>query len=191
MTKPYRISPPAELPVDLQVVKSHLRIDFADDDIILSAYISAAISLMDGYSGILGRCLVSQVWGADYQSWGCLRELPFSDVQSVVLKYSDADGNVQTLPPDQYSLVSNERVSMVVYNEGFSAPGLDPDNLHPVTAEMTCGFGSASNVPEPLKVAIMFLVADWYSNREPVGSGSELPLAFGSLVAPYRRTMIG
>ena len=191
MKTPYQISPPAELPVDLQGMKRHLRVDFNDDDAIISSYITAAVDFMDGYSGILGRCLVTQVWGQNFHNWGCLTQLPFGDVKSVVLKYSDTDGNIQILPTDQYYLVVNDLTSKIIYKPGFTAPALNPDDMYPVTAEMTCGFGSASNVPDALKVAIMFLVADWYSNREPVGSGNELPLAFASLIAPYRKTLIG
>lgn len=54
------IQGPADMPVTAALIKCQLDIDFADDDALIDAYISAAVSYLDGQGGILGRCIVNQ-----------------------------------------------------------------------------------------------------------------------------------
>jgi len=52
------------------------------------------------------------------------------------------------------------------------------------------GYGAAaSDVPQPLRQAVLLLVAHWFERREPVELGSALetvPMTVGGLLAPYR-----
>ena len=58
-----RVIAPAEPVVALADVKADLRVDHSDPDSVIQAQIDPATSQLDGYSGVLGRCLVSQTWG--------------------------------------------------------------------------------------------------------------------------------
>ena len=39
--------------------KAHCRVDTSDDDTLIASLVKAATAHLDGWSGILGRCLVS------------------------------------------------------------------------------------------------------------------------------------
>ena len=55
---------------------------------------------------------------------------------------------------------------------------------------VTAGFGDAgSDVPEPVRQALLLLIAHWYEQREPVmlgGERADIPGTVAGLLAPYR-----
>ena len=51
-----RISAPAALPVSLEELKAHLRVEHAEEDAALTRLLGAATSALDGPTGQLGRC---------------------------------------------------------------------------------------------------------------------------------------
>lgn len=180
---------PAELPVSRARLKEHLRVDSAHEDLLIQSYLDAAVAHCDGWAGILGRCLVTQTWT---QSWsgfpGCDGlGLPFPDVSSVALVYTDTAGAVQTFAPAKYHVVRDALGASVVLAEGQVWPQTAnrPDALR---VTMVAGYGPAAAVPEQIKVAVMLLAAHWYDNREAVTTGTAMsvPLAFEALTGPHR-----
>lgn len=193
MLRPVRVTPPAGGPiVTLDEIKRHCRVDGTDSDLLLPALVQAATDHLDGWSGILGRCLVSQEWRLDVGEWpacGKVR-LPFPDVSSVAIKYSDADNADQTVSSSLYDRFEDERSAVVAFRSGFSAPALQADRPDPVRVTFTAGFGDITAVPQALKVAISLLAAHWFENREAVNIGnitSAVPMGFAQIVEPYRR----
>ena len=63
---PVQSAAPAALPLTLDEVKAHCRVDSADDDAILTSLIHAATGHFDGWTGTLGRCLVTQDWSIEF-----------------------------------------------------------------------------------------------------------------------------
>lgn len=59
-----RVTPPAAAIVSLPEVKAHLRVDHAHEDTLIQAYLDAATSWIDGFDGVLGRCVLEQTWRA-------------------------------------------------------------------------------------------------------------------------------
>lgn len=59
-----RVTPPATAIVSLPEVKAHLRVDHAHEDALIQAYLDAATSWIDGFDGVLGRCVLEQTWRA-------------------------------------------------------------------------------------------------------------------------------
>ena len=186
MLVPVRTAAPASNPVTLDEAKAHLRVDAADEDTLIGALIDAAVSHLDGWTGILGRCMVTQTWRQDYGNFAWLR-LPFPNVQSVTVAYTDENGDTQTLDAANYHLVNGVDRSEIILADGGSYPGTAniPDA---VRVTMAVGYGEAAAVPAALKAAILLHVGHLYANREAVGQSlATLPLAYEALTTPYRR----
>lgn len=186
--RPIRTAAPAEMPVSVSRVKSHLRVDFNDDDILIYDLVSAAVAYLDGWSGVLGRCMISQTWQFGMSGWaGCIR-LPFPDVASVSIAYQDAADASQTVATAEYEIIQDELGSFVRFKDAFSDPDLYDDMQEPITVTLTAGYGGAGAVPTSIKQAILLLVAHWYENRASVSEMrlEEAPMAFRALIEPHR-----
>lgn len=188
MLAPVRTAAPATNPVTLASAKAHLRVDHFDDDTSIELLISAATAHLDGYTGILGRALVTQTWRQDFPAFTDLLRLPLRPVASITsVTYYDADNTQQTLAGSVYGLFADALGAYVA---------LKPDQTFPSTyarrdaVSVTYVAGVAdSAVPAAIKHAILLLVGHWYANREAVNVGNittELPLAVDALLRPYR-----
>jgi uncharacterized phiE125 gp8 family phage protein len=176
--------------------KQWCRVDHDDEDQLFPALIAAAEDRLDGWTGILGRCLVHQTWRQDFPGWpadGELR-LPFPDVSAtgLTVKYSDADDAEQTLAASQYELLEDATGALLRLRSGFSSPALYDDRCDPVRVQFVAGYGAvASAVPQALRTAALMMVAHWYANREALASAiAETPNGVGAIVSPYARHRI-
>jgi len=185
----YLVTPPAAQPVNLADIKQHVRRAYsADDDAMLQAYLDAAVAMLDGKDGILGRCMVTQSWGFDLDQWARTIALPFPDVASATIRYRDAEGVVQTVAASAYELSSGNPATLW-FNDDFDFPALSAIHRHPISVEFEAGFGDVDAVPAALKQVIRMMAAHWFVNREAVLSGAtvgELPLGVATLISTYR-----
>lgn len=190
--KPILVSGPTETPVQISRVKSHIRVDFDDDDILIYDLIGAAVAYLDGWSGVLGRCMVSQTWRFGVEAWSNCIRLPFPDVASVAITYQDADDTEQTVSTDEYEVVQDTLGAFVRFKDAFSEPSVHDDTLEPITVTLTAGYGGSGAVPASLKQAILLLVAHWYENRASVSEMrlEEAPMAFKALIEPHRHKVV-
>lgn len=198
---PTLVTPPAVAVLTLEEVKAQLVVDAGDDDILIQGLIDAAISYLDGPTGVLGRCLSSQTWRQDFDLFDCELELPLAPVTSIdSVKYDDPSGTEQTVDPANYRLLTGGRGSFVRFKAGFTFPSLSV-NYPSVRVQYVVGYAATndtppkSTVPAAIKNAIKLLVAHWYENRETVvvGRGAaavEVPFAVSTLLAPFRRIQI-
>jgi hypothetical protein len=79
---PYIITAPTDQPVSLADMKAHLRTVHDDDDADISAKIAGAVASLDGWGGILGRCIMPQTWAIDVTGPGP-HLLPFPEATDV------------------------------------------------------------------------------------------------------------
>jgi uncharacterized phiE125 gp8 family phage protein len=189
---PIRVAGPVEMPVSLEEAKLHLRLDGDDEDTLVEALIDAATQYLDGWSGILGRCLISQQWSVSTGCWpGRRLRLPFPGLRDVAVTYRDAAGASQSLGSGLFQTFDDARGTVVEFLSGFSAPTLQSERADAVTISFTAGYGdSRADVPAPIRAAILLLVGHWYQNRETVNVGNivaELPFTVRSLIEPFRR----
>jgi uncharacterized phiE125 gp8 family phage protein len=187
---PVRLTAPAFLPVSLAEAKQHLRVEHSEDDTLISSLIGAATAHLDGWSGILGRCLINQQWRVQSAGFPACSTmpLPFPDVSAAAVTYLDAAGATQTLPPGDILLLNGDMgASIALVTEGdWPATRARPDA---VTVTFTAGFGpGAINVPGPIRAAILLVVGDLYKNREAqVSERMRDNPAVDLMLAPYRR----
>lgn len=200
MRRPVLIMAPEFLPVSLAEAKLHLRVDHNDEDVLIEGLIGAATEYFDGWTGVLGGCLVEQEWRQDFDAFASCLPLPLGPVIriiSVTVGGNLVDGGSYEVRTNaggrarvEFSNVSASGAASVIYKAGYptipevpAVPGDGGDDPG------TPASPARSTVPEPLKVAIMLLVGHWYQSREAATSVSinELPFAVNALIAPYRR----
>ncbi|WP_299734664.1 head-tail connector protein [uncultured Roseobacter sp.] len=180
-----RIADPVELPVSRDEFKGHMSIDFDDDDALLDMYLQAATDHLDGLSGLLGRCMVTQTWRVSFSDWADAVELPLPDVSDAVLTYVDTDGEQATVADSLYSVVATSDGTRIQYADEFTRPSVISDLAYPIAIDLTAGYGLAISVPSALKVAVMAQAARLYHERLTGGDGREIA-AVRDLIAPYR-----
>lgn len=194
---PVRTAAPATTPVSLADAKAHLRVEQSEthEDALITALVAAATDRLDGWYGVLGRCLITQTWRFDFPSFpggNCLR-LPMGRAQSVVVTYRDADGAEQTLPALEYSLIADAVGPAIVLKGGevWPATAARPDA---VSVSGVLGYGNAVDIPAPIKAAILLMVGDLYRFTETATAGAvnEVPMSMtvDALIAPYRMLSI-
>jgi len=158
---PVRVVAPASPVVTLSELQLHLRVDGSDDAALIVAYERAAVAHLDGWRGILGRCILPQQWSVIYEQAGTYR-LPFPDVSQVVVSVGTA------------VLAQDFLGSVVTISE-------------PATVTMTAAM--PEDALDAVRMAIKLLVGHWYEHREAVSEASlsTVPAAFDALVAPLRQ----
>lgn len=196
MLKPVRIASPAVPLLSLEEAKVHCRVDTDDEDRLIEGLIAAATDHLDGWSGILGRCLVNQQWQIGLFGWPSAREvhLPFPDVSEAAVVYRDADGDEQPVDFDEFDVVEDWGGSYVRFSGSFAPPSLFRDAVAPVKVSFTAGYGDdAADVPAAIRQAALLMVSYWYEQRQAVVMGTiatELPQAVDALLAPHRLVRI-
>jgi uncharacterized phiE125 gp8 family phage protein len=204
------VTPPTVEPVSLVEAKAHLRVDHADDDATINFLIAVARSHFDAVSGWMGRALINQTWELILDEfpvispqWCCwsspnlLRatgiKLPFPRLQSVTsIKYLDGNGDEQTIAPGDYIVDTASEPGWVFPTTAWPTAGTVPNA---VTVRYIAGYGAgASDVPTPIKHAIMIVIGHYYENREQVvinAEGSvtaiEMPFGVNDLVSSFRQ----
>ena len=114
---------------------------------------------------------------------------PLISVESI--KYLDANGVEQNLDMSNYRVVDNgDWPSSIEPEYGVSWPSTRAIRSS-VTVRFKCGHKDVadSEVPEPIRTAMMMMVCERLKNREPnvVGmSVRELPDGVADILAPYR-----
>ncbi len=188
---PVLVTPPATLPITVGEAKQHARFDSNHEDDVFAALISTAVAHLDGWSGILGRCIMPQTWAQSFDAFpaGDTLRLPFPDVTTVSVTYRDSANAQQTLPTASYGLFADASGSFLALADGALWPTTYA-RRDAVRVEFTAGLPAAS-LPA-VRAAICMLVAYWFENREAVtmGQGSEMPMAVSALISPLRRTVV-
>lgn len=189
MLRPVRTIAPAEDLIDTSEAARFCReADDVQTAVTIAAFVQAATDHLDGWSGILGRALVTQTWRQDFEYFCDRNRLPLDPVQSVTsVTYYDSSNVQQALSTSVYQLLTDDRGPYVTLKYGQVWPVVYPrEDAVSITAVF--GYGAASVVPQAIKQAALHLVSHWNEHREAVGDEMhELPLAVNSLITPYRR----
>ena len=177
MQRPVLVTAPAELPVTLAEAKAECRVWHGDEDAMIERYVRAATAHLDGWSGILGRCLMTQRWRATFDAWApCLR-LPFTNLDNVAVVHGEGDADVSV----SFVLREDSIGPWLDPVAGFGYPALAGRGA--IRVEFDAGFGGAADVPATLKTAILMHVRQMY---DADGDEKE-PFGYRALIDPYRR----
>ena len=155
---PTLITPPVAMPVTLAEAKAHCRVDVAEDDALISGLIAGAVGHLDGWTGVLGRCIMPQTWAVLAYAGDVV--LPFPDVTEATF-----DGDALTV----------------------TQSALGPVVTLAEDGDVTFTCAMPAHLLATARVAVLLLVGHWYANRETVGANmAEVPMAAGMLIDQMR-----
>lgn len=178
-------TPPAAEPVTLAEAKAHLRITHADDDAYISTLIKSARQAIEIRTG---TGLITQDWSLLLDDWPETGEIrlpiaPILDVTDIKV-WSDADV-AATIDPAHYYEDKASRPPRIVLrgSRSWVRPGRIANGIEVL---LSVGYGATGTaVPDPLRQAILQIVALWFATRGDEGAQGE-PLTIAQLIAPYR-----
>lgn len=168
MNPPVLVTPPSAPVVSLGDLKAFLRVDHNDEDLVIQSLHDAAVAHLDGWRGVLGRAIRSQVWRVTVEGPGP-HLLPMPDVTAVT---ATAGGNP------------------VAVAEALTFRGVEvnlPEGTVDAVVTFTCEMPAQQRAAA--ETAVKLLVGHWYEHREAVVTGTiatELPMAVDMLVGALR-----
>ncbi|WP_244512463.1 head-tail connector protein [Filomicrobium insigne] len=185
-------SGPASEPVSVEEAKGYLRIDGNSEDALVSSLILTSRLHVEA---ALGVALITQDWRLVLDHWprsGAVR-LPLRPLQSVnAVRVFDADGGHATVDPARYVVdTAGTPARLIATVAGWPKPTRVGNGIE---IDLTAGYGGAlEDVPEPIRQALLLLVAHWYEHRDPIEIGSDgvaIPASVSRLLKPYRMVRV-
>tara|TARA_R100001163_G_scaffold26841_1_gene21832 strand:+ start:550 stop:1128 length:579 start_codon:yes stop_codon:yes gene_type:complete len=186
------ITAASTFPISLTEAKSHLKVDTSADDTYITSIIKAATQLSEEYTNRFFINTTVKQFASSFKEIETLFKSKVSAVNHV--KYYDSDNTLQTLAPSVYNkqLEYEPAQIQLAYNKSY--PKITKRN-DAVEVEYTVGYGgSASDVPEIIKQAILLTIGNFYENRNSVIIGriaTELPQNVKWLLDTYKVQIVG
>jgi uncharacterized phiE125 gp8 family phage protein len=180
-------TPPSVEPVSLAEAKTHLRIDHdAEDALITSLIITSRLHV----EAALGLALITQGWSLRLDRWpdDDVVVLPIRPVQSVeAVRVADGDGAFDDVAAETYSVDGQSNPPRLAPAGVWPKPGTAVQGIE---IAFSAGYGDQpEDVPQPIRQALLMLIAHWYEHREPVAIGTpaaRIPDTISALLSPYR-----
>lgn len=148
-------TPPAAEPLTAAEVRARLGLSDSVSDAMLTPLIKGAREKLDGWSGWLGRALITQTWVLYLPAFCASVSIPLPPLQQVVsVKYIDADGVEQTLDAASHRVIAGSRpVLQFKSDTALPATAFSADA---VRIEFRAGYGDGgASVPEPIRNAMV------------------------------------
>lgn len=186
-----QVTPPTGEPVTLAEAKAHLRVTHSEEDALIGSLIVAAREALDGKDGVLGRALVTQMWVLVMDEFPAGRfTIPLPPLQGIEsVEYKDTDGVWQVMSDADYEADIDSEPGVIAPVTSWPAT---KESLGAVRITFAAGYGTAEEVPQALKAAMLLHIGDLFANRERASDRQtyESP-AYDALVFPYRTRLIG
>lgn len=149
MHRPVLVTPPGRLPISVEEVRGYLPASPLSDAMI-EGMIRSAVDHLDGWTGILGRCLVDQTWRQDFDGFDREMRLALLPVISIVsVTWRNADGHMSTVPISAYDLRTDAGSRSSIR---FDADYVFPSGLHESRAVAVTYRAGYETIPEEPEV---------------------------------------
>ncbi len=179
-------------PLTVAEMKSFLRVDNDDEDILISSLITAGRIHIEQR---INRKLITQSWSWYLSEWPVKSEinLPIGPVQSVdAIQTYDAEGIPGVWPAENYQVDIYSDVARIIQTNG-SWPD-SGNSVNGIEVQIVAGYGdNPSDVAEPIRQALRLMVAHWFENREPVVPGEnilQIPENAMALLSPFQQARL-
>lgn len=188
----FRTTEPAAEPITLDEAKAHLRVvDFTDDDTYITTLISVARRAIEDMTG---RTLIDTVFTQSARNWCPWISLLRGNAHTLnsIVYDPEGGGSEVTVDSDLYGLHKyGDGLGQVSFYDDFTKPELlDRPLIDRIRIQFTAGYGAAAtDIPQPLRQAVLYLVQHFYDNRSPVGINvnlNKMPFTVEALCAPYK-----
>lgn len=187
--RPMLISAPSVEPVSLTDAKAWLREDNSDEDQLIQTLVVSARLTLEAWTR---RLFITQGWRLVCDNWPKSKNDPlsidiaFAPIRSVTaIRVYDTNDMASLVATSTYYVSSGEHGGRIRFEMSPPKPGRAIDG---VEIDLMVGYGSsAAHIPEPLRRAILLLVAHWREHRGDDNALTALPPAVLALCAPYRR----
>ena len=178
-------TPPADYPISLDEIKSHVRVSGSFDDTELTIYRNAAVELVQQQQK---RQLITATLALTLDRWPngdiLLPRPPLISITSV--KYIDVDGTTQTWAASEYEVDTASLIGRIHRLPSYEYPQIQDDRVNAVTIVYQAGYGTAStDVPDSTRHAIALIAAEGYEFHEPIVAGvtvTKVPDTLQSLI---------
>lgn len=168
-------------------------VDSGDEDSYVSLLIDAATEVVEARCG---RAFISRSVRMFLDRWpdGGGIDLPLAPVSSITsVKYWDYTTEIETdiTGSFQSDIEDNDLPARLRPNYGFTLP-ITKIKINAISVDFVAGFGTTpAEIPAKIKQCILFLVAHWYAQREPVISGTailsnKVPFTFETALNSFR-----
>lgn len=187
--RPMLIAAPAIEPVSLAEAKAWLREDNDDEDQLIQTLLVSARLTLEAWTR---RFFILQGWRLVCDNW----PFPKSGTQSINIAFApfravtairvyDRSDVATIIDPASYRIRGGDLGGCILFETLPKTPGRA---LNGVEIDFTVGYGSSpSQIPEPLRRAILLMVAHWREHRGDDDALMAFPPAALALCASYRR----
>jgi uncharacterized phiE125 gp8 family phage protein len=186
------ITPPEQEPLEVEEVKSHLRITGTDEDAFIASIILP--SARESVEVALNRALISQTWewvfDGGFPGSGTLH-FPKGSLQSVThVKYTNTADVETTWADSNYTVETRGEFGRLWLKDGITWPD-DVKLSTPGVAwiRFVAGYGDdGDDVPAGIRHLILLMCGQIYEHREPTVTGTtvmDIPLTWRYLVTQH------
>ena len=161
------LTPPTVEPVTLAEAKAHCRVDTSTDDAYISSLITAAREWCEAYCD---ETFVHTQYRMTLDAFPHEIELPrppmasSGTVTAVTVTYTLENQSTATLATNQYRVDRDSAPGVIrtLYNGSWPSHLLD---ANAVTVTWWAGYGSAADIPQRVKSAMLMTILELYENR--------------------------
>lgn len=171
---------PAVEPITLDEAKLHLKVDSADDNVLISALIETARQLAERETN---RAFITQTWRMYLDYAPAEIDIPKPPLQSVVaITVIDEEGAETVVGDTMYDVDASENSpGRVKLKSGSAWPS--HRGFASFIVEFKAGYGDAgTDIPEALKQGILQLLGHLYDNR----GAEEIPKGIKALFWSFK-----
>lgn len=177
MENPTVVTPAAEYPLTAADIRQHIKFMETAEDGLINLFIQASTDYLESW---LRRAFVQRTYRYyldgfydraklnPYEMAGeiWLPRPPLVSVSSI--KYTDADGDEQTVSADDYIYDIYHEPGRVKPAPTAAWPAVQTGAYGSVRVEYVAGYPNAAAVPERYKQVLRWIVTKWFRNREGV-----------------------